>query len=276
MTAGRGSVTLGPMAVALLLFLGRVGFAEGYSSPFTSSNHHHSQAWVRRRPITTGDLGFTVTTTSGRQATRQQQQRGVVGGRHTAVLGVGSDGGIGYGSVGAGSRQHMAMAAGGSTALAKAAGRLALTPLSTATATALVGGSLAGGLHAISGPDHLAAVLPRCIGQRWWRASRVGALWAFGHGLSASVLGLLGFFLKDHLSRSAGSAVIMRSLASWAEVAVGGSLIAIGALGIKEARSWSPDEASHSLSAAHNPEVRRCCCVWLRSGHGISCGYIFS
>ena len=46
------------------------------------------------------------------------------------------------------------------------------------------------------GPDHLAAVLPRCIGKRWWIASRIGAMWALGHGVSASLLGLFAFFLK--------------------------------------------------------------------------------
>ena len=40
-----------------------------------------------------------------------------------------------------------------------------------ALGTAIVGGSVSGGLHAISGPDHLAALLPRCLGQRWWRAA---------------------------------------------------------------------------------------------------------
>ena len=89
-----------------------------------------------------------------------------------------------------------------------------------ATLTAIIGGSLAGGLHAISGPtsppsdtrvssshitadccalpgpDHLAAVLPRCIGQRWWRAFPVGAVWAVGHGVSACLLGAVAFFLK--------------------------------------------------------------------------------
>ena len=58
----------------------------------------------------------------------------------------------------------------------------------TSLAVAL-GGCLAGGLHAISGPDHLAAVLPPCIGQRWWNSSRIGVLWALGHGLTASFWG---------------------------------------------------------------------------------------
>lgn len=117
-----------------------------------------------------------------------------------------------------------------------------------ASITAAAGGVLAGGLHAISGPDHLAAVLPRCIGKRWWVSSRIGALWAFGHGISAGLLGLFAFFVKGRLSRGAGATAMVQSLASWAEVAVGASLIAIGALGIKEAREWKSDEADLELS----------------------------
>ena len=30
-----------------------------------------------------------------------------------------------------------------------------------------LGGVFAGGLHSITGPDHLAALLPICIGKRW-------------------------------------------------------------------------------------------------------------
>jgi F420-0:gamma-glutamyl ligase len=36
----------------------------------------------------------------------------------------------------------------------------------------------------------------------------------------------------------------MKSLASWTEVAVGVSLIAIGVLGIKEAQAWQAEEDS--------------------------------
>ena len=101
-----------------------------------------------------------------------------------------------------------------------------------------------------SGPDHLAAVMPACLGQRWWRSSRVGAIWALGHGVSAMFIGFLGFFLKDRLARGAGSAVMMRAVSSWADVAVGASLIIIGAFGIKEARGF--ESAPADLSAAGN------------------------
>ena len=60
---------------------------------------------------------------------------------------------------------------------------------------ATVGGLFAGGLHAVTGPDHLAALLPLCIGRRWWLASCTGAYWGLGHGIGA--LALWGAFRKD-------------------------------------------------------------------------------
>lgn len=61
--------------------------------------------------------------------------------------------------------------------------------------------------------------------------------------------------------------LIFRSFASWTEAAVGASLIAIGALGIKEARAWDASELS--LSAAHNSEVL-CPPPPLTSSHGLT------
>lgn len=69
--------------------------------------------------------------------------------------------------------------------------KLALVGLANAAAFATVGGGLlAGGLHAISGPDHLAALLPRIMGQRWRNSMRIGATWGLGHGFSATFIGL--------------------------------------------------------------------------------------
>jgi len=92
------------------------------------------------------------------------------------------------------------------------------------------------------GPDHLAALLPRCVGQRWYRAGRIGALWAMGHSVSAIFLGLSAFFLKNriqHLTR-------LHFLHGATELAVGLSLILIGILGIKEAREWEEDMTNNN------------------------------
>lgn len=116
------------------------------------------------------------------------------------------------------------------------------------------GGIIGGALHAIAGPDHLAALLPRCCGQRWYRAGRIGALWGMGHGFSATLLGLTAFGLKNRLSAGKFlSAGLLHGASSAMEVAVGASLIFIGILGIKEAREWEDEivnPAPQSLSAA--------------------------
>jgi len=111
------------------------------------------------------------------------------------------------------------------------------------------GGLLGGALHAIAGPDHLAALLPRCCGQRWWRAAPVGALWGTGHGISATILGLLAFGLKNRINFPGK---LLHVTSSAMEVAIGASLIVIGLLGMKEAREWKEEMivAPKSVSAA--------------------------
>jgi len=107
-----------------------------------------------------------------------------------------------------------------------------------------------------SGPDHLAALLPRCCGQRWYRAGRIGALWGMGHGVSATIIGVLAFALKNRVSKVGRLSSALNSASSFMELAVGLSLIFIGFLGMKEAREWSAEiegageSPSQSLSAA--------------------------
>lgn len=86
--------------------------------------------------------------------------------------------------------------------LVPGAGRkLAFAGLVNAAAFATVGGGvLSGGLHAVSGPDHLAALLPRVMGQKWYSSMRIGATWGLGHGFSATIIGLAVRELFSHLS----------------------------------------------------------------------------
>lgn len=106
-----------------------------------------------------------------------------------------------------------------------------------------------------AGPDHLAALLPRCCGQRWYRAGRVGALWGMGHGVSATIIGVLAFALKNKLQNNIGTGfkTFLSGLSHVTEIAVGLSLILIGVMGIREAREWEEEidgVQAQSLSAA--------------------------
>ena len=106
------------------------------------------------------------------------------------------------------------------------------------------------------GPDHLAALLPRCCGQRWYNAGRIGILWGLGHGVSVTILGILGYALKSQLTKASGAKVILTGAAHFMEVAVGLSLIIIGIMGLKEAREWGEEMEelpTYSLSSAVTP-----------------------
>lgn len=122
--------------------------------------------------------------------------------------------------------------------------------LSALTAT-ITGGIFAGSLHAIAGPDHLAALIPRCCGLPWYRAVRVGAVWGLGHGVSATLLGMAGYLFKKgvRFAGIGGGAVggggnfdLLHHAGSFMELAIGVSLIVIGLLGIKEAKEWEAPE----------------------------------
>lgn len=134
--------------------------------------------------------------------------------------------------------------------------KLSAVPAVGAFAGALTGGLFAGGLHAIAGPDHLAALLPRCCGQRWYRAGRIGALWGMGHGVSATMLGVLAFGLKSQVQKAPGIKTLLAGASHVMEIAVGLSLVFIGAMGIREAREWEDEMGAQpqSLSAAASPD----------------------
>jgi len=126
--------------------------------------------------------------------------------------------------------------------------------------SALSGGLFSGGLHAISGPDHLAALIPKCCGQRWYKAGRIGILWGMGHGVSATMLGVAAFALKNRLPEKMGG--ILHGASSTMEIAIGLSLVLIGCLGIRESGEWEQDlqnsytngGSPQSLSAAAVPD----------------------
>lgn len=88
-------------------------------------------------------------------------------------------------------------------------------------------GFLAGCLHTLSGPDHLAALAPLSIGRSRVESAVVGALWGCGHDAGQVIFGLLFLSLKDRLH--------IEVLRTWGTRVVGLTLLVIGALGIREA-----------------------------------------
>ncbi|KAJ4774897.1 Urease accessory protein UreH [Rhynchospora pubera] len=88
-------------------------------------------------------------------------------------------------------------------------------------------GFLAGCLHTLSGPDHLAALAPLSIGRSRLESAVVGALWGCGHDAGQVIFGLLFLLLKDRLH--------IEIIRTWGTRVVGLTLLTIGAFGIREA-----------------------------------------
>ena len=112
-------------------------------------------------------------------------------------------------------------------------------------------GVLAGAIHAISGPDHLAAVAPIVV-RRPESAGRLGMRWGLGHALGATGLGGLGWLARDALPIDWASGI--------AERGVGVLLIAIGlwALrrGVRTRLHTHPhdhDDGAHTHVHLHGP-----------------------
>jgi hypothetical protein len=77
-----------------------------------------------------------------------------------------------------------------------------------------------------------------------------------GHGLSATILGVLAFGLKNQVQKAPHLQGILAGASHVTEIAVGLSLIVIGAIGIKEAGAWQQEESAtpaQSLSSAATP-----------------------
>lgn len=72
-----------------------------------------------------------------------------------------------------------------------------------------------------------------------------------GHGVSATLLGIVAFGLKNTLQKSSSPLKAWMTGASHVtEAAVGLSLILIGLMGLREAREWKDETPVKSLSAA--------------------------
>jgi len=84
----------------------------------------------------------------------------------------------------------------------------------------LLSGALAGLVHVLAGPDHLAAVAPLAIAdqRRGWHA---GFTWGLGHTSGVVLVAVVAVLLRDVLPP-------VEIIASWSERLVGGVLIALG------------------------------------------------
>ncbi len=118
--------------------------------------------------------------------------------------------------------------------------------------TYFVGGILAGALHVVTGPDHLAAVSPLAVveGQRSWRS---GLQWAIGHTSGVLVIGWIGLALREILP--------IDSISGFSEGLIGWVLMGIGLWGLRV--TWR--DRLHSHAHTHDGVVHE---HW--HAHGVS------
>lgn len=114
-------------------------------------------------------------------------------------------------------------------------------------------GFVAGLIHVLSGPDHLAAVAPLAVeGKR--RAWATGFRWGLGHASGVVLVGVLSLLLRDVLP--------VDLISSWSERLVGVVLIGIGLWGFRQAfyqhlhtHEHSHGGQPHRHAHLHGPET---------------------
>lgn len=87
-------------------------------------------------------------------------------------------------------------------------------------------GFAAGSIHVLTGPDHLAALLPISVGHRW-KAWALGARWGLGHSAGVIVIAFVAVVVRHSFD--------IHLVSAWSERLVGVMLIGIGAWGIRRA-----------------------------------------
>ena len=125
--------------------------------------------------------------------------------------------------------------------------------------TALTG-ALAGVVHVLSGPDHLAAVTPLAIARR--RGSWLtGWAWGVGHASGVTAVAALAIVLRDLLPP-------VELIASWSEKIVGGALIAVGLWALRRGLRIQTASHVHDGIPHDHVHVQAGPAIVRRLGHG--------
>jgi hypothetical protein len=105
-------------------------------------------------------------------------------------------------------------------------------------------GLLAGCLHTLTGPDHLAALTPLAVGPSRMQNALMGALWGLGHNTGQILFGLIFVLLRDKLPFN------MEIISQWGQGIVGATLVIIGVMGWLEGRAMA-EGRGHAHSHSH-------------------------
>ena len=119
--------------------------------------------------------------------------------------------------------------------------------------------ALAGAVHVLSGPDHMAAVAPLAIADRE-RSWLAGWTWGLGHASGVVVVAVLAVLLRDLLPP-------VDAISLWGEQIVGGALIAVGLWAFRQGLGIGTSHHMHGGVAHTHMHVRRGLMVLQRLGH---------
>ena len=110
----------------------------------------------------------------------------------------------------------------------------------------VITGALAGFVHVLSGPDHLAAVTPMAVAgrERGWVS---GWTWGFGHASGVVLVAILAVLLRHVLPP-------IEAISAWSERIVGAALIAVGLWALR--RSTQMRAATHAHGVVSHRHMR--------------------
>jgi hypothetical protein len=107
-------------------------------------------------------------------------------------------------------------------------------------------GVVAGALHVLSGPDHLAAVAPLAADSRRSRW-RTGLNWGIGHTSGVLVVGALALALREVLP--------VERISSFSERLVGAALVAVGLWAARRASTLRVHRHEHAHDGSRHSHV---------------------
>ncbi|MDO8793006.1 MAG: hypothetical protein Q7J25_00115 [Vicinamibacterales bacterium] len=119
--------------------------------------------------------------------------------------------------------------------------------------------ALAGAVHVLSGPDHMAAVAPLAIADRE-RSWLAGWTWGLGHASGVVVVAVLAVLLRDLLPP-------VDAISLWGERIVGGALIGVGLWALRQGLGIGTSRHVHGGVAHSHMHVRSGPRVLQRLGH---------